>query len=221
MTADLRSFGGTADFWFIRHGESEANRDGIIQGRQPSRLTESGKAQAREAGEWLRAKALDLVLSSPLARASETAHIIAEAARAGAVETVEELTEIDTGIFSGLSFEQAQRAYPEAWMAFQRESWEGVPGAERIQELLARAEATWTRLVDLARQGKRSVLCVTHSGFLQWMIRFTLGSRTWMPLLSGTGNCNVSHLRVTNTEQADGSAGHLASWLMINSRTRD
>ncbi len=221
MTADLRSFGGTADFWFIRHGESEANRDGIIQGRQPSRLTESGKSQAREAGEWLRAKALDLVLSSPLARASETAHIIAEAARAGAVETVEELTEIDTGIFSGLSFEKAQRAYPEAWMAFQRESWEGVPGAERIQELLARAEATWTRLVDLARQGKRSVLCVTHSGFLQWMIRFTLGSRAWMPLLSGTGNCNVSHLRVTNTEQADGSAGHLASWLMINSRTRD
>jgi hypothetical protein len=39
-----------------------------------------------------------------------------------------------------------------------------------------------------------------------------------MPLISGTGNCNVSHLRVTNTRQADGSVGHLATWLLLNSR---
>jgi broad specificity phosphatase PhoE len=217
VTADMRTFSGTADFWFIRHGESEANRDGIIQGRQPSRLTETGKAQAREAGEWLRGKALDMVLSSPLTRAFETAHIIAEETRTGAVQTADELTEIDTGIFSGLSLAQARRAHPEAWMAFQRESWEGVPGAERIAQLLARAETTWARLVGLAEDGKRSVLCVTHSGFLQWVVRFTLGCRTWMPLLSGTGNCSVSHLRVTNTRQDDGSVGHLATWLMINS----
>jgi broad specificity phosphatase PhoE len=220
VTADLRAFSGTADFFFIRHGESEANRDGIIQGRAPSRLTETGKAQAREAGEWFRPRALDLVLTSPLARASETAHIIAEVTGTGAAETAEELTEIDTGIFSGLNFEQARRAHPDAWMAFQRESWEGVPNAERIEQLLGRAETTWSRLVGLARQGKRSVLCVTHSGFLQWIIRATLGGRTWMPLLSGTGNCNVSHLRVTNVEQDDGSMGHLATWLLINSSIR-
>jgi broad specificity phosphatase PhoE len=217
VTVDLRSFGGTANFWFIRHGESEANRDGIIQGRQPSRLTETGKGQAREAGEWLRGQAIELVLSSPLTRASETARIIAEVTGTGAVETAEELTEIDTGIFSGLSFAQAQRAHPQAWTAFQRESWEGVPGAERIEQLLARADAAWARLAGLARDGKRSLLCVTHSGFLQWIVRSTLGCRTWMPLLSGTGNCNVSHLRVTNTRQDDGSVGHLATWLMINS----
>lgn len=137
---------------------------------------------------------------------------------AGALETVEELTEIDTGIFSGLSFDQAQRAHPEAWMAFQRESWEGVPGAERIEQLLGRAEAAWIRLAGLAGRGTRSVLCVTHSGFIQWIIRATLGGRTWMPLLAGTGNCNVSHLRVTNTGQDDGSVGHLATWLLVNSR---
>jgi broad specificity phosphatase PhoE len=218
VTVDLRSFGGTADFYFVRHGESEANRDGVVQGRAPSRLTDTGREQARQAGEWFRARALTMVLSSPLRRAFETAAIIAEVTGAGAVETVEELTEIDTGIFSGLSFDQAQRTHPEAWMAFQRESWEGVPQAERIEQLLGRAEAAWARLVGLAREGTRSVLCVTHSGFLQWIIRATLGGRTWMPLLSGTGNCNVSHLRVTNTEQGDGSVGHLATWLLINSR---
>ena len=59
MTVDLRWFGGTADFYFIRHGESEANRDGVIQGRAPSRLTDTGAEQARQAGEWFRPGALD------------------------------------------------------------------------------------------------------------------------------------------------------------------
>ena len=217
MTVDLRGLDGTADFFFIRHGESEANRAGVIQGREPSRLTDAGRDQARRAGEWFRGRTIGLVLSSPLARARETAELIAEVTEAGPVEIVDDLTEIDTGIFSGMSLEKAREEHPDEWMAFQAKSWEGVPGAERIDQLLDRAGTTWARLTRLAGEGKRTVLCVTHSGFMQWIIRSTLGGRSWMPLLAGTGNCNVSHLRVTNAEQGDGSVAHMATWLMINS----
>ncbi len=44
--------------------------------------------------------------------------------------------ELDTGKFSGLSFEEARQNHPEAWDAFQSESWEGVADAERIAHLL-------------------------------------------------------------------------------------
>ncbi len=76
----LRALTGTVDFYFMRHGESEGNRDGIMQGRTPFRLTETGRAQAREMGAWFRGRGIDLVLTSPLPRASETAAIVAAAA---------------------------------------------------------------------------------------------------------------------------------------------
>jgi phosphoserine phosphatase len=216
---DLRSIAGTADFYFIRHGQSESNREGVIQGRLPSRLTEEGRSQARAAGSWFAGKALDLILTSPLARASETADIIGAENGVG-VLGAEELTEIDTGIFSGLTLTQAEERHPEEWRQFQEQSWEAVPEAERIEELLQRAELAWSRLAALALQGKGRILCVSHGGFLQWIIRSTLGGRTWMPLFGSMGNCCVSHLRVVNTRLAENGRGHLATWMLINAPVR-
>jgi broad specificity phosphatase PhoE len=214
---DLRGFTGTADFYFIRHGQSAGNRDGVIQGRQPSRLTEDGRSQARAAGSWFAGRGIQLIITSPLARAEETARIIGEQAGVADVRPREDLTELDTGLFSGLTFAQAETRHPVEWQAFQRQSWEAVPRAERIEQLLARAETTWEHLAVLAGQGVRSVLCVTHSGFMQWLIKCSLGAhRGWMPLFGSAGNCSVSHLRVTNTPLAGGGQGHLATWLLIN-----
>jgi broad specificity phosphatase PhoE len=213
--SDLRAFPGTADFYFIRHGQSESNRDGVIQGRDPSRLTEEGRRQARAAGGWFAGKGLDLVLASPLARAAETADLIG--AECGVpVLAAPELMEIDTGIFTGLTFAEAEQRHPASWRAFLGQSWEAVPEAERIAELLPRAELAWGRLTGLVGEGKRRLLCVSHGGFLQWLIRSTLGGRTWMPLFGAMGNCSVSHLQVTNTQLAEDARAHHAAWLMIN-----
>jgi broad specificity phosphatase PhoE len=216
---DLRSFHGAGDLYFIRHGQSEGNRDNIVQGRIPSRLTPDGRRQAEAAGAWFKDKGLELILTSPLTRAEETARIVAAVTGVG-VEVAEELTEIDTGIFSGLSFTQAQERHPEAWRDFQRLSWEGVPEAERVDELLLRAEKAWSRLAALSADGKRKVLCVSHGGFLQWIIRSTLGGRSWMPLFGSASNCCVSHLRVSNAQREDDYYGHLATWILINAPTR-
>lgn len=218
---DLRSFHGAGDLYFIRHGQSEGNRDNIVQGRIPSRLTADGRHQAEAAGAWFKDKGLELILTSPLTRAEETARIVATVTGgAVAVEVAEELMEVDTGIFSGLNFAQAQERHPEVWRDFQRLSWEGVPEAEKVDELVARAETMWSRLISLSAQGKHTVLCVSHGGFLQWIIRSTLGGRSWMPLFGSAGNCCVSHLRVSNTQREDDYYGHLATWMLINAPTR-
>ncbi len=77
---DLRLFDGAADLYFLRHGESRGNKDGVIQGRNHSHLTENGREQARAAGAWFRGKSIDIILTSPLARAEQTARIIGETA---------------------------------------------------------------------------------------------------------------------------------------------
>jgi broad specificity phosphatase PhoE len=207
---------GTGDFYFVRHGESESNKAGRMQGRGESPLSSRGREQARECGLWFRERKVEVVLTSPLARARATADIIAEAGRIPEVREIGELTEIGTGIFSDLTFREARERHPEAWAAFQRQSWEGVPEAETAAELYARGCAAWGRLFDVFGEGRRRIIAVTHSGFLQWVIRTTVGLRTWMPLFSASANCCISHLRVDNQAENGGMATHYVNWMMLN-----
>ncbi len=216
---DFSTLAGRMNFYFVRHGESESNRERIMQGRTPSPLTETGRAQAREAGLWFRDRSLDCIISSPLDRARDTAAAIAEAVGIRQVGIAEELTEIDIGIFTNMRLEEVRIRYPSEYAAFLRESWEGVPGAERIDALYARAVAAWDRLFERFAEGRRNILAVTHSGFLQWIIRSTLGLKSWMPLFNASNNCCVSHMLVDNVppEQPDGGTRSLyASWMLVN-----
>jgi broad specificity phosphatase PhoE len=212
---DFRALDGTADFLFMRHGESEGNRDREMQGRQESRLTELGRAQARAAGLWLAGRGIGRVLASPLGRAMETAAAVAAAAGIPEPEPLALLEEIDIGLFTGLTWEEAADRHPAEYAAFQRSSWDAVPGAETVDRLYARAMDLWQHLLAQAAAGERSILCVTHSGFLQWIIKTTVGQHAWMPLFSASGNCCVSHLRVDNRDTAGGRT-LLATWLLVN-----
>jgi broad specificity phosphatase PhoE len=212
---DFRSLPGAADFYFMRHAESEGNRARLMQGRQESRLSDTGRAQAREAGRWLAERGIAAVLTSPQERAVETAAIAAAQAGLPAPEPLALLEEIDIGLFSGLSSEQAAEQYPVEYAAFQRSSWEAVPGAETIERLIDRAMDLWRALLARAAAGERTILCVTHSGFLQWIIKSTVGHRAWMPLFSASGNCCVSHLRVDNHDREGGRTLY-ANWLLVN-----
>ncbi len=213
---DFRALEGTADFYFLRHGESEGNRERVMQGRRDSLLTETGREQAREAGQWFAGRHVDCVLTSPLARARDTAELVAAAAGFPRPESNDDLTEIDTGTFTGLTMAQARARHPEAWRTFQLLSWEGVPDAERIGELYARAMRLWATLLDRRRAGASAVLCVTHSGTLQWIIKATVGHRQWMPLFSASENCCVSQLHVESHDVDGGGRGLTASWLLLN-----
>jgi broad specificity phosphatase PhoE len=216
---DFSALAGRVNFYFVRHGESESNRERIMQGRSPSPLTESGQAQAREAGQWFRERSLDCIISSPLDRARDTAAAIAEAAGIREVGIAEELTEIDIGIFTSMRLEEVRARYPSEYAAFLRESWEGVPDAERIDALYARAVAAWDRLFERFAAGRRNILAVTHSGFLQWIIRSTLGLKSWMPLFNASNNCCVSHMLVDNVppeQPAREPRSLYASWMLVN-----
>jgi uncharacterized phosphatase len=65
--------------YYVRHGESEANLAGLASGAESkAKITAKGKAQAKQAGIDLKDKDIELVISSPMIRAMETAEIIAK-----------------------------------------------------------------------------------------------------------------------------------------------
>ena len=91
----------------IRHGETDWNAQGLLQGSTDIPLNERGLEQARDAAGLLRGAGWDRILSSPLGRARHTAEIISEAAGLGPVGVVPELIERSFGVLEGSSYWQA------------------------------------------------------------------------------------------------------------------
>jgi broad specificity phosphatase PhoE len=198
-------------FFIVRHGQSEGNAQRLFQGRLDLPLDEAGRAQARSAGAWLAAQGIDAILSSPLARAAETARIAARACGLDQPRLDPRFAELDTGIFTGLSFAQSRELYPREFAAFEGLSWEAVPEAEKAETLYSRAMEAWELLRAEAEGGRSAIVCFSHGGFIQWLLRSTFGCRSWMPLFS-TANCGIFELLV---EPGGPSAAYL-QWRHLN-----
>ena len=134
--------------YLVRHGQSEWNRIGRIQGRSESPLTEAGRHQAVTLGRMLRKvlpdPSLDIV-ASPLSRAFETATIIAgELGRAdGDVQSDERINDFDVGVLAGYPGWDAVAAdHPElARLRLEDPVRFQPPGGESGAEVLCRARA--------------------------------------------------------------------------------
>ncbi|KUP92265.1 histidine phosphatase family protein [Tritonibacter horizontis] len=99
--------------WFLRHGETEWNAEGRIQGQMESDLTERGIAQAHHQAELVRPilqREAPPCLVSPLRRAQQTAKI---ALGGAAFDTDPRLAEVQAGVFQGLTRAEIAATYPE------------------------------------------------------------------------------------------------------------
>ena len=99
---------------FVRHGETPPNRAGLLLGRVDPALTDVGREQAEQLAGRLSALAPEVVISSPLERARETAAPIAKAVDCG-VEIDERLIEIDYGEWDGQPFAELAPDVVRRW----------------------------------------------------------------------------------------------------------
>ena len=161
--------------YLLRHGQTQFNLKGLVQGRCDSPLTELGVSQAHAAGAWLAEQnvAFARIVSSPLGRAHDTARIAAEELSRGAaagmcpeppaVELEEGIIERDFGPFEqGSASEVPCELWDpgEALVAF---------GGEGSAALRARMVEALVRVMDTAAGG--NVLAVSHgSASLQFKL---------------------------------------------------
>jgi len=153
----------------IRHGETEWNRAGRFQGHLNSALNAEGVAQAEALGERLAKERIDLLLSSDLGRALQTASAIAM--RTGHEIVVEpRLRERRMGIFQGLTPAEVQARYPEEYTRFRSHDPDYViPGGESMRQLFERSVACFTELAT--RHAGLTLATVTHGGVLAMLYR--------------------------------------------------
>lgn len=86
---------------FVRHGQTDWNLEHKIQGRVDIGLNSEGRAQAEAMRDQLASKQFDVIFSSPLRRAQETAEIIGEAHSGTPLVVASELTERNFGEYEG------------------------------------------------------------------------------------------------------------------------
>lgn len=146
--------------YLARHAESDWNAENRFQGHSDRPLTEVGRAQARALADELAETLLDAVYASPLRRALETAEIVAT--RKGLpIVTLPDLREVDVGGWAGLSREEVEARFPNAfhrWVG----GGEGWEDGESYADMAARVIAEVRRIA--ARHPNGSVLVVSHGG---------------------------------------------------------
>jgi broad specificity phosphatase PhoE len=148
-------------FWFLRHGETDWNAQGISQGNVDIPLNPTGEAQARAAAQKLKGRGIATIVASPLSRAKVTAEYVG-AALGLPVAIDRDLREVGFGVQEG----QPMSSWFTDWIsgAFTPE------GAETFAALRARAVAAANRATALSP----AVLLVAH-GALFRSLRAAMG----------------------------------------------
>ena len=139
----------------VRHGETVRNIVGLVQGKTESMLTEYGKEQARQVKEKLQGQTFDLVFSSPLSRAYQTAEIIIDGKLPITID--ERLNERDYGDFEGITREEFD--YIGYWN-FDNNLHDNH--GESVQVLCMRVDDFLRDIKE--KYPDKNILIVTHSG---------------------------------------------------------
>ena len=147
----------------IRHGESEFNSQGRIQGQLDPPLSEIGKKQSDLLAETLANRNITAIYCSPLLRARQTAAPIARLLGLD-VLLLDELMEIHAGLFQGLTWGEIHERYPQAEAGWKSHDPDfRVDGGETRRELMARGELAMQKI----RETKHAeVAVITHGGLL-------------------------------------------------------
>jgi probable phosphoglycerate mutase len=183
-----------------RHGETAWNAIGRMQGHTDIELNDRGRAQARALAATLASSGVMSVWSSDLARAHETAAIVASDLGLAAPRTDAELRERRFGVFEGLTRDECIARYPDEWRA-----WTGArihpPGSESRVDATARMHRAITRVHDGA---SGAVLVVTHGGVMRLWLTELLN--TAIPPIGNAAVYTVEHDGTEFRARAHGAA---------------
>jgi glucosyl-3-phosphoglycerate phosphatase len=214
----------TRSLVMLRHGQTDFNFGGRMQGQLDTELTELGRAQAVAAAEALAKRQPLLIVSSDLRRAYDTAVALGE--RTGLrVQVDKRLRETHLGDWQGMTHTEIDTEAPGARLAWREDATWAPHGGESRIDVAARSlpligelvtgEPEWGAVDEPARP----VVLVAHGGLIAALTAALLGLPVahW-PALGGMGNASWTQLSGHSGESdagaddADGIRWRLDVW---------
>lgn len=160
---------------YVRHGETDWNAEGRLQGQQEIPINATGRRQAAEAARKLAALAVDAPtlpwLVSPMHRTRETAEIARTALGLDPRSYLldDRLREISFGRWEGRTWKQVRRDEPEAARGRERDKWRFVPPGGESYAMLSQRIRPWLESLD------RDVIVVGHGGVARALLHLRCG----------------------------------------------
>ena len=173
----------------IRHGESEGNASGVIQGRMDFDLSPTGVRQARATAAHLAAVDVDRIVTSPLLRAARTAALIADRLSKDP-DPMPDLMEYDMGKASGLTGAQIRAQFPDVARVAGSGRRSAYPGEEGRETLHARLR----RALDELSGREGTTIAVAHGGVISALCHIVLGVDLHRPGAFHVGNCSLTEV---------------------------
>lgn len=161
------------EFYLIRHGETELNEKGVYYGWTDCSLSERGMSQAEELADILREVSFDVVISSSLQRAVDTAAIVS----GFAPETIildERLRELNFGEWEGMHFTEVREKHRKEWEQWGKD-WKSAapPSGESFITMYNRVKSCIEYVLE-EYKGKK-ILIVSHQGSMRIIPLILLG----------------------------------------------
>ena len=183
--------------YLIRHGQSAGNAEGRFGGHGPTPLSNLGREQAEKTAKVLAKGGIDVIYSSDLLRAVQTAEPLAKLLNLE-IHTSSAFRERHVGMLEGLTFAESKDQFPNDYYALVNRSVNHViSGGESYRHLLRRATA---KLNDVIRHHQGGQIAIySHTGAICFLILHLLGAihrgtknTPWII----TSNCGVNRFEV-------------------------
>lgn len=175
--------GKKVEFYYVRHGRTEFNRDGIIQGgRVDSPLVTDSLDAIRQSANVLRDVPFRACYCSPMGRAQETAKILLEGRDALPVHTLENLREFDFGSLDGQPYKGNHLKFARCFVRQDFSPYGGETG-DQVRERLRNA---FKKMYRSSSDGDK-VLVVAHGALFRYaVLEFSPASAASRKLMSET-----------------------------------
>ncbi len=183
--------------YLIRHGQSAGNVEGTFGGHSPTPLSDLGKKQALITAEALSKEKIDVVYSSDLLRAVQTAEPLAE--KLGLeVNKTKAFRERNVGVLEGLTFQESKQKFPKDYYALiNRNINHKITGGESYRHLLKRGTNALKEIFSIHKGEK--IVIFSHTGAICYLTLYLIGAinrRTKQTPWLVTSNCGINRFEI-------------------------
>ncbi|MBO5057528.1 MAG: histidine phosphatase family protein [Lachnospiraceae bacterium] len=157
--------------YLARHGETDWNLKGLIQGHTDIPLNETGKQQAYELAAAIKDKGISInrIYSSDMKRARETAEIVAKELLVEA-QALKGIQEVNLGRWEGHTWKQVRELFPDEYRVwYENRRYEVPPEGESYEQVLQRVVPV---LSGIALKEDENVLVVVHSAVIMSLLSY-------------------------------------------------
>ena len=176
--------------YLMRHGETDANRNKVLQGQLDIPLNEKGRQQARDAAKELQGIVFDKIYSSPLIRAVETGELASGVDRENFIMD-RRIREIGVGEAEGKPFASLGAGFSDFFGA--PEQYKPCNGAESFSELVERVGEF---LAEIKTDKEENVLILSHGAAIHAMLLVIGGYGIDEFWSVNIGNCGICEIEV-------------------------